>query len=353
MKIEKARRISTSTRNGMTADALVLVYDASARLGKGAVIDAIAAVLDSIGDPLEKLWVEDRSARRRTYEIAQLAPVLGDQAGFRYLWAIPRSERRNSKSRWLTAAMIDNVAVDSSVLFFALPRGVAPEFVPHRTLLELLAQAGIIPQYGYGARCRYDKPDYFAFDYAYNNRVPAIAHADWARLCALSNDRTDTPSPRSDGYRQVRAPILDVFPLNVLSDVHLRQKVGGISFREWIVRNTGSSSLTQIGPGCFAWYVPDSQTTLFSAQLKAFGLTLDRSRQSAASPEPVPPGSALRSAPATVYATPARYDPAPTRFHTRMAQTDHQPLLPPRREGAPAAIERASLVSLSRRSGSH
>jgi hypothetical protein len=343
MQIDKARRISTAARDAMSADALVLVYDASAKLGRQVVIDVIAAVLDSIGDPLEKLWIENASAGRRTYDIAEAAPVLSDPTGCRYLWAIPRSERRNSKSRWLTAAMIDNVAVDTSILFFASPRSTAPEFMAHRRLLESLVRAGITPQYGYGSTCQYDKPGYFAFDYAYNSRVPTIAHADWARACALSDARVG---------QQARSPILDVFPLNVLSDAHLRQRVGASSFKEWIVLNTGSNSLAQIGPGCSAWFAPRARAAQLSTQLKAFGLTLDQNRQ----PTPAVRTAAvarraLRAASAAVCVDPARCDPAPTRFHNQTAPVADRPGLPPRRADAPAASGRASPVSLSRRPG--
>ena len=133
----------------MTAEALVLVYDASVNLGRPAVIDAIASVLNSLGDPLEKLWIEDANAGRRTFDIAEMTHAAAEPVDFRYLWAIPRSERRNSKSRWLTTALIDNVAPDSRILFFARPQGPTPGFDIHRTLLTSLVQAGFTPRYGY------------------------------------------------------------------------------------------------------------------------------------------------------------------------------------------------------------
>jgi len=94
----------------MTAEALALAFDASTNLGKRAVIEAIAATMDSIGDPIERIWMEDANGRRHTFQVEQALAVLGDPANFRYLWALPASERRNSKSRWMTAATIDNIA---------------------------------------------------------------------------------------------------------------------------------------------------------------------------------------------------------------------------------------------------
>lgn len=274
MKIEKARCIPETSRDEMTAEALALAYDASTNLSKRAVIDAIAATMQSIGDPLERVWMEDAGGRRSTYKVGQALAVLGDRADFRYLWAIPESERRNSKSRWLTAATIDNIAVNRATLFFALPRGLAKEFVPHVTLLKLLAQADIVPQYGFGYTREYGSPDYFAGSYAYRGGIRAGDQADWIRLSALINDRAGSTAVRPDRNRHVRTLILDVFPMNILSDIHLQQKLGDASFKEWILQNTGLESLAQIGSRCFAWSVPVSRTACISAQLKEFGLTL-------------------------------------------------------------------------------
>ena len=98
MKIVKARCVPENSRDEMTAEALALAFDASTNLGKRAVLDAIAATMDSIGDPIERIWLEDANGRRHTYQVEQALAVLGDPANFRYLWALPASERRNSKS---------------------------------------------------------------------------------------------------------------------------------------------------------------------------------------------------------------------------------------------------------------
>jgi hypothetical protein len=246
VKGEKARSIPESVRREMIAEAFALAYDASTNLGKRAVIDVIAAAMDSIGDPLEKVWVEDATGKRRTHRVEQALAALGDRPNFRYLWAIPQSERRNSKSRWLTALTIDNVAAHGATLFFALPREVAKEFGPHVTLLRLLVESDIVPQYGFGYAREYGDPDNFALGYVGKGGIS----------------------------RHARQRILDVFPLNVLSDVHLQQRLGSESFKEWILRNTGPESLLQIGPRCVAWVVPAAQTVSIAGQLKPFGMTM-------------------------------------------------------------------------------
>jgi len=274
MKIEQARCISKTARDEMIAEALALAYDATVHLDRRTVIGAIAATLNSIGDPLEKIWIEDLQGRRRTYKVDEALAALGDQANFRYLWTIPASERRNSKSRWLTAATIDNIAADRATLFFALPQGLEKPFAPHLTLLRYLAQAQVLPRYGFGYARAYGKPDYFVSGYAHKGGTNLTDPAGQARPSALSSPKAANPADSADRFRYVRRQILDVFPLNVLSHVHLQQRLGDISFKEWILQNTGEESLQQVGPGCFAWQVPAQQRTSLAAQLKEFGFTM-------------------------------------------------------------------------------
>ena len=274
MAIERARSVPESDRGEMVAEALALAYDAGTPIDKSAVINAIAATLNSIGDPLEKIWIEDTHGKRHTHKFEQALPLPGNRGDFRYLWAIPQSERRNSKSRWLTTVAIDNIAANGATLFFALPQGLTTEFGPHLTLLKLLAQADAIPQYGFGFARVYGSPDCFAVSYVHKSGVSEMEQLDSVRPSSAGNYRKRNPAQHPDRYRDASfRPILDVFPLNVLSDLHLQQKLGDASFEEWILRNTGPESLTQIGPRCFAWSVPPSRTAPVSAQLQKFGLT--------------------------------------------------------------------------------
>jgi hypothetical protein len=262
MDREKARSIPESARRQMIAEALALAYDATTHLGNRAVIEAIAATMESFGDPLDKVWIEDVTGKRHTYKMEQ-ALTVGNLPHFRHLWAIPASERRNSKARWLTAVTIDNSAVNGATLVFALPRELAQEFGPHVTLLKLLAQADVVPQYGFGYAREYGSPDYFALGYVTRSGIRAVEEPDRVR-----------PSPDKRPGRYGRRPSGDVFPLNVLSEGHLRQRLIGESFKEWIFRHTGPESLLQFGPRCFAWFVPAARTVALSASLKASGITL-------------------------------------------------------------------------------
>jgi hypothetical protein len=259
MSIERARYVHETARSEMTAEALALAFDANTDLGTRAAMDAIAAAMNSIGDPLESIWLEDANGRGRTYKVDQALALLDKQPDFRGIWAAPESERRNSRSTWLTAVIIDNKAVAGVTLFFALPGGLTQQFVPHITLLKSLAQIGIVPQYGFGYMREYGSPDYLAAGRAHEHKTRSIGQADKGNQVEYA-----------EADRHARRLIPDVFPLNVLSDSHMQRKLGGTSFKEWILQNTGLTSLTQIGPGCFTWFVPPSRTAALSAQLNEF-----------------------------------------------------------------------------------
>lgn len=268
MPIDRATSIPEARREEMAAEALALAFDAGANLGKRAVVDAIRATLRSIGNPLEKIWLEDAKGRRCTYSVERALALLGEDANYRYLWATPQSERRNHKSRWLTVATVDNTTAKQATLFFALPHGVTEEFAPHITLLKGLAGAGVVPHYGFGYVREYGCPDDFAVRYAYTHGKKALDRSKWIRGVASTPERTHDRAEFSGPPRQGPRLPLDVFPLNVLTDLHLQQKLGNQSLRDWIIENTGPASLLEIEPRCFAWFVPPARTASLATQLR-------------------------------------------------------------------------------------
>ena len=259
MQIERARSIAEAHREEMTAEALALAFDAGAHLGKRAVINALSLTRSSIGDPLEKIGLEDAAGVRSAYSVEQALALLDDEADYRYLWAIPQSERRNHKSRWLTVATVDNTTANNGTLFFAVPRDVTQEFAPHVTLLKYLARAGMAPQYGFGYARAYGCPNYFAVGYAYTHGKRTLDRSEWIRRAASSSERADGRL------------LLEVFPLNVLTDIHLQRRIGTQSLEEWILENTGPASLMSIEPRCFAWFVPPARTFSTAVQLRRSG----------------------------------------------------------------------------------
>lgn len=271
MQFQRARSFPENQREQTTAEALALAFDAGANLGKRAVVDAISATLSSIGDPLEKILLEDATGGRRTYTAEQALALLGDEADYRYLWAIPQSERRNHKSAWLTAVTVDNTTANKATLFFAMPRGVTREFAPHVTLLNYLARADMVPHYGFGYSREYGPPDYFAVGHAYTHGKRALDRSEWIRRAVSINGRAHDPGEFPGSPRQARSLLLDVFPLNVLSDIHLQHRFGDQTLEEWILENTGPESLKEIAPRCFAWFVPPARTFSVAVQLRRSG----------------------------------------------------------------------------------
>jgi hypothetical protein len=275
MGIPKARLVSESERNAMTAEALALAFEPGATLDKRAVVEAMAAALESVGNPLERVWIEDAGGKRHTYNSEQAIAYVSGGAEVRNMWAFPESERGNSKARWLTAATLSNLEKTSTILFFGLPQGLAMEFAPHVTLLKRLVQAAVVPRYGFGYAREYGLgPDYFSVGYAYRSGAAEIDQKDWIRLTAWSNDMVGDPTDRPDRYRHARGLILDIFPMNVLSDIHLRQPVGSLTLKDWILGNTGPESLIEIGPTCYCWFVPAAKMAEISARLDEFGLLI-------------------------------------------------------------------------------
>jgi hypothetical protein len=279
MQIDRARSSPEAQREEMTAEALALAFDADANLGKRAVIEAVSATLSSIGNPLEKIWLEDATGCRRTYTVEQALALLDNEPDYRYLWAIPQSERRNHKSQWLTVATVDNTTVNKAMLFFALPRGAKQEFAPHVTLLKYLARADMVPHYGFGYAREYGCPDYFAVGHACTHGKRTLDRSEWVRRAASINGRAGVPVEFPDPPRQVRSLLLDVFPLNVLTDSHLLLRLGDQSLREWILEETGPASLMEIEPRCFAWFVPPARTFSIATQLRRSGQPMIASPQ--------------------------------------------------------------------------
>jgi hypothetical protein len=275
MGIPKARLVSESERNEMTAEALALAFEPGASLDKRVIVEAMAATLESLGNPLARVWIEGASGKRYTYDSERALAYVSGGAEVRNIWAIPESERGNSKARWLTAATLSNLETTSTILFFGLPQGLAKEFAPHLTLLKRLVQSAVVPRYGFGYVREYGLgPDYYSVGYAYRSGAAEIDQNDWTRLTAWSNDIVGDPTHRPDRYRHARGLILDVFPMNVLSDTHLRQQVDGLTLREWILANTGPESLLEIGPTCSCWFVPPARRVEISARLDEFGLII-------------------------------------------------------------------------------
>ena len=90
----------------------------------------------------------------------------------------------------------------------------------------------------------------------------------WWRECSA-------PQPgESSRFRHLAGMIRDVYPVSVLSPVHLAQKVGPRNLGEWIGAAAGRGTLTQIGAGNSLWSIPPVAIPAARAELKAAGLII-------------------------------------------------------------------------------
>lgn len=97
----------------------------------------------------------------------------------------------------------------------------------------------------------------------------------WWRECQLSC------AGEPGRFRHLAGMIRDVYPVSVLSPVHLAQKVGHCHLGEWIGAAAGRGTLTRIGAGNSLWAVPTVRIPALREELKAAGLIIADERRGA------------------------------------------------------------------------
>jgi hypothetical protein len=68
--------------------------------------------------------------------------------------------------------------------------------------------------------------------------------------------------------------IRDVYPVSVLSPVHLARRMGRTNFGDWIGARASRGTLTRIGPGNSLWAVPAEGIPAVRTELTAAGLII-------------------------------------------------------------------------------
>jgi hypothetical protein len=64
----------------------------------------------------------------------------------------------------------------------------------------------------------------------------------------------------------------DVFPVNLLTDVHRRRLIDGIPLFNWIAQDNSRGRIEQLTPAIWAWHVPDDRCAELGDTLEAAGL---------------------------------------------------------------------------------
>ena len=65
----------------------------------------------------------------------------------------------------------------------------------------------------------------------------------------------------------------DVYPFNVLSDLHMQNKIGHLSLSDWIVKGR-HGTIERERTGLWLWTVPPAQITLVRDALSSAGVLL-------------------------------------------------------------------------------
>jgi hypothetical protein len=276
MQSLRSKEISESARSGMISESMVLAFRPGTNLASVSVVAAIADAMAAIGDQLQRIRIETGDGKKHTHSVADIGGSLSASGEVKYLSAFPRSEIGNSQARWLTTAIAFNNSQNARTLFLGIP--VAPNrerFAPHLVFLRSLLSHGLMPQYGFGFYREYGfGPDYFAIGHVFNTTARDMDPADWNRIGAWAAERAGDPATHPRRHRYLKGLVLDVFPMNVLTNVHLETDVRGIPLKTWIAQTTGPGSLLQIGEDCFAWNVPLTRTVEISERLDEAGLVI-------------------------------------------------------------------------------
>jgi hypothetical protein len=278
ISLEERLERQLTERAPKIAENLVLVFNAEASLGE--TLDSISVLFQEIGDPPAKFLVEDEAKRRRSLDPKLALDWLREHPTFRICKVLPQSERKNHEATVLSSAIAFNLSPYRKTLFLGIPwhASRAGDFGTQLRLLHLvLSTQKAAPTYGFGFKRPYGL-DAGAFSMGYGLQTGGFAPSaeENAQLMAWSTELTGDPAKFSKRHRHLKGMILDVFPLNILSDVHLSRRVEGIEFRQWILQNTGADSLVELPERCFAWRVNEADTARLSNVLAGAGLIMAR-----------------------------------------------------------------------------
>jgi hypothetical protein len=258
------------------AECLTLVFDSDASLAEH--LDSIDLVFRENGDPLKKVWIDDETGRSKSVDADQAIDWLRQHPGFRTYQVIVESERKNARAAWLSTALGFNLQSYRKTLFLGIPwqQTNSGAFSTHlRLLRHILVRQKTAPVYGFGFRRPYGLgPGSYSMGNSLFSGGMYPTPEDGARVIAWSTELTGDPQKFPRRHRHAKGMILDVFPLNILSDVHLRQLVNGVGLRQWILENTGPESLLELSERCFAWRVDEADLSRLSAVLAGAGLII-------------------------------------------------------------------------------
>lgn len=123
-------------------------------------------------------------------------------------------------------------------------------------------------RYGIGYRRPFSLgPDLYALGM---NTAP-----DYSEAGMLASDRIGAWfRERIDQNRHLQGYLRDVYPMNVLSDPHLRMPVNGVALADWIRTSADRGTLRPLAGGAWLWRVDEQHVPAITAELEQAGLLI-------------------------------------------------------------------------------
>jgi hypothetical protein len=140
------------------------------------------------------------------------------------------------------------------------------------SIIPIIKQVAAVYPVRYGFSYVIDK-FYGPFFHAVGMFFGPASNPSLPPLSGTEKKRTGDWSRASDAVK-ISGILRDVFPLNVLSEIHRTKRVNGVALFDWIGQDDSRGRIEQITPTLWAWHVPEDRCVQLGDQLEAAGLYL-------------------------------------------------------------------------------
>lgn len=217
-----------------------------------ALVDLFEDFFGHRGDELASVRVRNEDAVERL-KPADARSKLGSNPAFTFLEFIPRSEGRRARAKWQTKAEIGFALPHRKTFFFGRPYDDgADEWSSDVELWKGLAKL-VEPTYGFGLDMPFLLgPDYLADGIRFNGNLGGDM-PEIGELVGKWSDETQHDPKEARSGRHTKGCVLDIFPLNLLTSVHLQQPLGVRTVGDWIRTVSAADKVIQLAHGAIAW----------------------------------------------------------------------------------------------------
>ena len=271
MPVEQVTSMYSESKSERVASVLV-VYDWEGKLDRQAWVDLGLRFFERIGRvPNSADYVRDNGKSGKVKPNNLLTSILNKEiiaAGLSRL--LPPFKDMNHYSD--QCGFHDSGGRDR-VIYFCYENNA----LDAKLFIDLVVSVASIvrPTYGIGVQWSFKRgPAFFPYNIVYGDQSQEEAD-QWALWRA---ERTDMIIQRKLApFRHLHGWLRDVYPFNVLSEYHLRQMVGGVTFRVWIESAAGKRGhLLEVVQGTWVWTAASNQIADIRKVLQATGLLISR-----------------------------------------------------------------------------